>query len=118
MSDESSSQDDLDRRYWAERKEREAREARKRRRRERRWYSLGMTAMWAASAVFAFGLGYGKDHHVTSTTTLWAEGVVIGLLVVGLGLMSTNGRGRKLWIEDPEAADRWRADIEREGLMR
>ena len=102
--------------YWAERTAREYREARRERRRERRLYSVGMTGVWAASVIFAFGVGYSQARPVTGAAALLGGWIVIGLLVGSVALMSANGRGQKVWIEDPGAADRWREDLEQEKL--
>lgn len=117
MSEGRPDHDDIEQ-WVAERREREARTARRTRRRERRFYAIGKALLWAASIVFAFEVGYSQDHRLTRAAALTSVWIVIGLLVGGAVLMSSNGEGAQMWTEDPEAAKRWRDDLESERLTR
>jgi hypothetical protein len=110
------SDDDVDR-YWQERAEREMRSKRRERRRERRLYALGVTMLWIATIGFAFEAGYSQAHQINGPGVLLTVGGEMAFLFGGLLLMAANAAGgEKLWIEDPEAADRWREDLRRERL--
>jgi multisubunit Na+/H+ antiporter MnhB subunit len=104
-------------RYLAQRAERELRDRRRERRRARRLYALGLVMLWILTVVLAFGLGYSQDHTITQSAGL-AGGTIICLLIGGAILMGSNEEGEKVWIEDPEAADRWRKDLDREKSRR
>jgi hypothetical protein len=117
MGDVPRDQEALDR-YWAEREQRELFARRRQRRWERRRYLFGLLLVWASTIVLAFGVGYSLGrilHRASALIGVWA---VMGLLLGGLILMAVNGHGGEgLWIEDPDAGERWHEDLRRDRLF-
>jgi hypothetical protein len=75
--------------------------------------------VWVGTLVLAYGVGYSDGRQIGRTAALIGTFAVVGLLIGGAVLMTQNSSyGAAVWIEDPEAADRWRQDLERERLKR
>jgi hypothetical protein len=76
---------------------------------------LGAVTVWAATILFAYWVGRSANRISSQTgAALWVS-IILALLIGGASLWaSTSSDGEAMWIEDPEAADRWQDDLRQE----